>query len=156
MKRTLRPLLPLSVLLVVAGAGLAAGHPDMTGTWVVDSSKSDFGPMPPADDLVFKISAQGQDFTVVQTGAGQPESTLHFNTSGKEVTNEVPGAKMTSTHHWEGDVLVGDIKLVAQDGSNVAFKDRISFSADGKVMTLARDINGPGGPSQMKLVLNRK
>jgi len=157
MKRHLPPLpAPVFALALLASAALAAGHPDITGTWAVDPSKSDFGPMPSATDLAFKITAQGDDFTVVQTGAGQPETTLRFNTSGKEVTNEVPGAKMTSAHHWEGAVLVGEIKLLAGDGSTVTFKDRITYSPDGKVMTLSRDITGPGGPSQMKLVMNRK
>ncbi|HXY40516.1 MAG TPA: hypothetical protein VEQ10_12650 [Vicinamibacteria bacterium] len=156
MKRHFHQLLPVvSVVFLLASPALAA-HPDMTGTWVVDAAKSDFGPMPEASDLAFKIAATGEDFTVIQSGAGQPETTLRFNTSGKEVTNEVPGAKMTSAHHWEGNVLVGDIKLIAQDGSTITFKDRVSFSADGKVMTLSRDISGPAGASQQKLVMNRK
>jgi hypothetical protein len=63
---------------------------------------------------------------------------------------------MTSTHRWEGDVVVGEIKLVADDGTHLTFKDRMTYSPDGKVMTLSRAITGPTGESQMKVVANKK
>ncbi len=128
----------------------------MSGTWAVDATKSDFGPMPVPTDMVFTVKVEGAEFFVHQTGGGQPDSDLHFNTSGKEATNVLPGARMTSTHRWEGDVLVGEIKLAADDGTNLVFKDRMSYSADGKVMTLSRTITGPTGESQMKVVANKK
>ena len=68
----------------------------------------------------------------------------------------LPGARMTSTHRWEGDVVVGEIKLLADDGTNLTFKDRMTYSPDGKVTTLSRAITGPMGESQMKIVVNKK
>jgi hypothetical protein len=145
-----------ATLALLATPVLAAEHPDMTGTWVLDAVKSEFGPMPGPSDLVFTIKAEGPDFSVLQTGGGQPDLELHFNTAGKEATNQVPGAKMTSTHHWEGAVLVGQILVTGDDGSNMTFKDRISYSPDGKVMTLDRAMSGPMGDGKMKMVLDRK
>lgn len=144
------------LLAVLGGPVGATDHPDITGTWALDPAKSDFGPMPPPGDLVFKVTAQGEDFTVDQSGGGQPNSTLRFNTAGKEVTNTVPGGRMTSTHRWEGQALVSDVKLVTDDGATITFKDHISYSADGKVMTVKRAISGPMGDGQMTMVMNRK
>jgi hypothetical protein len=135
---------------------LAAEHPDITGTWVIDAAKSDFGTMPVPADLVVTVKASGDEFSVLQTGGGQPDLELHFNTAGKEVANDLPGGKMTSTHRWEGAVLVGDVTITGGDGTKVTFKDRSSYSADGKSMTTERQISSPMGEGQMKMVLNRK
>jgi hypothetical protein len=145
-----------TILAALASPVAAADHPDIAGTWALDAAKSDFGQMPAPSDLVFKVTAQGPDFTVDQSGGGQPDISLRFNTAGKEVTNQVPGGKMTSAHHWEGQALVGEVKLVTDDGSTITFKDHISYSPDGKVMTLKRAASGPMGDSQMTMVMNRK
>jgi hypothetical protein len=145
-----------TALALLAVPVVAVDHPDITGTWALDAAKSDFGQGPAPSDLVFKITAQAEEFTVEQSGGGQPDMSLHFNTSGKEVTNDVPGGKMTSTHRWEGQALVGDVKFVTEDGSTITFKDHISYSPDGKVMTLKRAASGPMGDFQMTMVMNRK
>lgn len=48
------------------------------------------------------------------------------------------------------------MQIASDDGNTMTFKDRISYSADGKVMTLDRDMSGPMGDGKMKIVLNRK
>jgi hypothetical protein len=81
----------LATLLLLSSPVLAADHPNMTGKWLLDPVKSNFGAMPAPSDLVFDIRASGDEFTMKQTGGGQPDTELRFNTSGKEVTNELPG-----------------------------------------------------------------
>lgn len=153
----LQRLIPVAVAAVLlAGFAVAAGHPDISGTWAIDAAKSDFGPNPVPDDLTLKIKVEGDDFFVNQSGGGQSTLDLHFNTAGKEMANDVPGAKMTSTHHWDGNDIVGEIKIATDDGADITFKDRISYSADGKVMTLNRAVTGPMGDGQMKIVMNKK
>jgi hypothetical protein len=145
----------VSTLAALASPLRAAEHPNMAGTWTIDAAKSDFGPMPVPADMVLTVKVDGPEFHVHQTGGGQPDIDLHFDTSGKEVTNDVPGAKMTSTHRWDGDVVAGEITIAADDGSKLTFKDRISYSPDGKVMTLKRDISGPMGDGKMTIVMNK-
>ncbi len=154
--RLQRLLILIAFLAVLASPAAPADHPDITGSWVLDPAKSDFGPMSPLSDLAFKVTAQGEEFTVLQTGGGQAETTLRFNTSGKEVTNDIPGGRMTSTHHWEGPILASDVKIVTDDGGTILFKDHISYSPDGKAMTVKRTISGPMGDGQMTIVMNRK
>jgi hypothetical protein len=79
----------------------------MSGTWAVDPAQSDFGPMPVPSDLVLTVKVEGQDFSVHQTGGGQTDIDLRFNTTGK-------------------------------------------------VMTFDRNMSGPMGDGQMKIVLNKK
>ncbi len=154
---TLKNTIPvLVVALALSGAAVAAEHPDITGTWALDAAKSDFGPMPAPADLVVTITGKAPDYQIHQTGAGQPDMDLRFSTSGQPVTNEVGGAKMVSTHRWEGDVIVGEVALDTPDGNHITFKDRISYSPDGKVMTTERTISGPMGEGRVKMVMNRK
>jgi hypothetical protein len=63
---------------------------------------------------------------------------------------------MTSKHHWEGKVLIGDVKIAIPDGTELTFKDNISYSEDGKVMTAKREMNGPMGQAQMTFVMNKQ
>ena len=153
---TRRLILTAAAVAIVTLPLVAAEHPDITGTWTLDAAKSDFGPMPVPGDLVVTVKADGDAFSVQQTGGGQPDLVLQFNTAGREVTNELPGGKMTSTHRWEGAVLVADIVITTGDGAKVTFKDRSTWSADGKSMTTERQISGPMGDAQVKMVLNRK
>jgi hypothetical protein len=152
----------LRLFLIAGAVGLmatpvfATDHPDMSGTWTIDAQKSDFGQGPVPDDLQLKLRVEGADFYVTQSGGGQSDLDLHFSTDGKEMANDVPGAKITGKHHWEGSVLIGELKIASDDGNTMSFKDRISYSADGKVMTLDRDVSGPMGDGKMKIVLNRK
>jgi hypothetical protein len=155
-KLRLLPLLVLGVA-VLASAAFAADHPDITGTWLLDVAKSDLGPDPAPSDLTFTITAKGPDFTVAQSGGVRAEIVLTFNSAGKEVVNEMPGARMTSKHRWEGNTQIGELTIVAASaGHKVTMKDRISYSADGKVMTMKREMSGPTGDLQMRMVMNRK
>jgi hypothetical protein len=153
---TIRRVILATAVAAISLPLFAGEHPDITGTWAIDAARSDFGPMPLPADLVVTVTADGDTFTVHQTGGGQPDMDLHFNTSGKEVKNELPGGTMTSTHRWEGAALVGDIALTTGDGTKITFKDRSTWSADGKSMTTERQISGPMGDGQIKMVLNRK
>jgi hypothetical protein len=154
--KSLRLVSLAALLALLSSPVIAADPPDMTGVWLVDIAKSDFGPMPAPSDLRLDIRTEAGEFYVKQSGGGQPEVELHFNTSGKEVTNELPGARMTSTHRWEDAVLVGELKIVTDDTTTLTFKDRTTYSPDGKVMTSDRTLSGPMGEVKMKLVLNKK
>ena len=51
----LQRLIPVAVAAVLlAGFAVAAGHPDISGTWAIDAAKSDFGPNPVPDDLTLQ------------------------------------------------------------------------------------------------------
>ena len=61
---------------------------------------------------------------------------------------------MKSKMQWEKDVLVGE-SVYTGNGFELAFKDRTSFSPDGKVMTTDRVGQTPGGERKMHIVMVR-
>jgi hypothetical protein len=132
---------------------LLAGTPDISGTWKINMQKSDFGSgNPPPDDLTFKVRmGEGALFHVTQL-AGGTTLEFRFSTDGKEQVNDTGGGTMTSTHRWEGDVLVGDYKVKRPDGSEIPQKDRITCSADGKSMIISRQFTD----FSLKYVLDRQ
>jgi hypothetical protein len=142
--------------VLLAGLSRAAERPDFTGTWVIDVKKSDFGEQPVPEDLSFKIKMTGPDLYVTQFGGGQSQIDLHFHTEGKEMTNEVPGATMTSKHRWAAGKLIGELRMTGDSGNVVTFKDQVSLSPDGTVQTLERDMSGPNGAGHIRLVMNKK
>lgn len=143
----------LAFTIVLFAVVLMAATPDITGTWKINMQKSDFGSTnPPPDDLTFKVrTGEGSAFHVTQLIGGTTLE-FRFSTDGKEQVNDAGGATMTSVHRWQGDVLVGEYKVKRPDGSEVPQKDRITYSADGKLMTIERQI----ADFSMKYVLDRQ
>lgn len=147
-----------AVLPLVAAVSAAGERPDIAGVWQIDPAASHLGPAPVPQDLVLEITTKGDEFVVRQTGGGQPELTLTFNAAGKEAENFLPNGRMISVHRWEGRDLVAQIRILADDGSRMTFTDRISYSADGTVMTMKREISGSFAeePMQVTIVARRK
>ena len=139
------------VLASSAFAQAARGQsPVIEGVWKMLPDKSDFGAMPSPSNLTLTIKVKGPIFEADQEA---PDGLQHliFRSDGKEVVNALSnGVEMKSRHWIEGSVLRGEIVI-----GEMTTKDRISYSADGRVMTLDRDITSPEGASKMKIVLER-
>jgi len=68
----------------------AQSKPNFTGTWKVNNSKSDFGPMPAPQSSTSKIDHKEPSLRIATTWVGdQGERTFEFSytTDGKENTN---------------------------------------------------------------------
>ena len=123
------------------------------GVWKLVPAKCDFGPQHGPDDgyLVLKIKTKGPEFEVEQVTSERTEHYV-FRTDGKETVNRLPdGSELKGCYANENGALVGTFTL---GGGAVVFKDRITYSADYRFMTLEREITGPE-PGKMKLVLER-
>jgi hypothetical protein len=128
----------------------------MAGEWKANMEKSDFGPMPAPPDLTMKIKIEKDKALVTQVAGGETTEFKVSTTPGEESVNELPdGAKMTSKFQYEGDIQVSEIKISGA-GYELVFKDRISVSADKKVMTVDRAATGPQGDFKVKLVFDRQ
>ena len=146
----------LSCLSAVACATLLAAQPaptappDVQGTWKFVPAQSDFGPNPTPAALTFEMKTKGIVLEVNQT-SDDGTNLFTFHTDGTETTNSLPdGSEMKTRYTWQGNVLVGGHKI-----GEMNLKDKIAFSADGKRMTLDRDIDAPGGGGKMHVVLER-
>jgi len=147
-----------ALLAVACGVLPAQGKPNFSGTWKLNTSKSDFGAMPAPDTRTDKITHEDPDLkdSFTQSGQmGEVSADMKYSTDGKETTNSVRGNELKSTAKWAGDELVIDGKT-SFNGADVTLQDRWSLSADGKTLTIQRHVNSPMGETDQKIVLEKQ
>ncbi|HEY3439993.1 MAG TPA: hypothetical protein VGK29_04550 [Paludibaculum sp.] len=139
----------LSLLLF---PGFAAQNHD--GTWKLNSGKSDTGERQ-APQMTMKVTSKGAEFEVLQTTEGG-DLLLKFRSDGKEAVNPLPGgAVMRSTHRITDDAMLGEYRIATPEGLIRQF-DRITYTADGKTMTMEREIKTTQGDFKIKLVFDKQ
>jgi hypothetical protein len=149
-----------SLMLLTLAVGLiqAQAKPNLSGTWVLNVSKSDFGPLPAPDSETHKITHADPDLKVNVAQKGQMGDVSYdeaFNTDGKEMTNNVAGNEFKSTAKWDGDDLTVDTKG-SFNGTDFTAKDRWTVSADGKTLTVTRHIISAMGEMDMKELFEKQ
>jgi hypothetical protein len=134
--------------------------PNLSGTWVLDVSKSDLGQMPAPDSRTDTIEHKEPSFrvTVNQTGGamGQMTFTMNAVTDGKTVSTwTIFGSDAKSTAQWDGNTLVvhTDTKI-QQDPAT--FVSRYTLSPDGNMLNVQGHFSGPMGEGDTKLVYTKK
>jgi hypothetical protein len=126
-------------------------HPSMAGFWKLDAAKSDFGGAPAPAKYEAKITVDGHVYSM-QMSTDQGDSEISFRDDAQETTNQVANMTMKTKMWWEKDVLVGE-DVYTGSGSELTFKDRTSFSPDGKLMTTDRVGQTPGGERKLHIVM---
>jgi len=149
-----------SGLLLLSAFGLvqAQAKPNLSGTWKLNVSKSDFGPMPAPDSETHKITHADPDLkiNIAQSGQmGDLNYDMNYSTDGKECTNSVAGNEFKSTVKWDSDDLTIDTKG-SFNGTDFTAKDRWTLSADGKTLTVTRHINSAMGEMDMKELFEKQ
>jgi len=149
-------------LLVVVSVAAQGALPNFSGTWTLDASKSDFGPMPLPESIVMVIDHKDPDvkMTITQKGPqGEVTGVTNVTTDGKENVNRMQGPAgdqdVKSTSRWNGRTLTTTRTLQAQ-GMSIGIDDAWDLSADGKSMTVLREIKTPQGNFTTKMVLDKK
>lgn len=133
---------------------------DLTGTWVIDVAKSDFGgvPAPKADTARYK--RDGFIYHVSQA-ADQGQGLVHLDsewpTDSGEVTNNLPdGTSVTVKTHVEHGVQHFTLTL-ARSGQTATMTGRIELSGDHQTMTRYATVVPAGGePINLRLVYVKK
>ncbi len=175
MKKVILCLLSLLALVSTCAAlddkkkDAGASHPDFTGTWRLDKSKSDFGPF--TDSPVIKADVS---LTIRQV---EPELKVsrRMSRDGHEETQELVfytdergesnpatlgrvGVK--SKTKWERDKLVSRASLARQSPGGGTFQidstERWQLSSDGKTLTQTDTISTPRGEQTVKWVFTRQ
>lgn len=132
----------LTCVLISTALAVAQTKPNLSGTWKLNITTSDFGPLPKPEKATTAIehSEPNLQLTSDSTGArGQQVSKYKYSTDGKEVTNVNGPVELKSTAKWDGNVLVIESKGKIQ-GNDLTFLDKWSLSEDGKTAKLARHI----------------
>lgn len=152
-------LLSLALLTMALGFVQAQAKSDFTGTWKVDTAKSDFGPIPAPDSLTETIVHQDPSLkaTIASTGGmqGDMKYDVAYTTDGKECVNKVGENEFKSTLKWDGDDLVVETKG-SFGGNDFTSKDRWNLSADGKTLTVTRHLASAMGEADVKEILVRQ
>ena len=163
--------------LAVVAAG-ASGGANFAGTWTLNKAKSQGldQRMENAESVTCVISQDDKTLTMEwkivggQTsgpgsggGMGRgPSGPRTFNLDGKEVTAEGQmGGTNSMKATWSGDSSTLELSTVRtgnRDGQEFKFTtvDKLSLSADGKVLTINRHSESPRGPMDSTLVFDKQ
>ena len=148
-----------ALIAFTAGCSQAwAAKPDFSGTWKLDASKNEFGPMPVPDKWERTITHQDPSlkYKTVQAGPqGEMTTETSYTTDGKESMNKFRGQDVKGVAKWDGDVLTIQSKREIQ-GMEVSINERWTLSPDGKVLTIANAISTPQGDFETKIVADKQ
>jgi hypothetical protein len=153
MKRAL--FLALSLLTLVSVA-TAADKSNFSGEWKMDPAKSNFGQLPPPTSFVRKIQHKDPSLIVIEEQSAngmQSTTTRSVTTDGKPATLQLNGIAAICSAVWDGSDIVAS---TAMDAASLKFTDRMSLSADGKVLTSKVQIATPQGDADLTIVFNRQ
>ena len=128
----MRPLLPIfSALVLFATAVGAQGHPDFSGTWVMDPSRS---------DAAQQAVPSGPITVVIRQRAGE----IQIDTTQNEITKSVSYLPFettvlaadgtTGTFRWDGSNLITDVVMYVS-GQAVTLRENRTLDAERKEMT---------------------
>ena len=174
----------LTSALVFALAAHAAA-PNFAGTWTLDKSKSQglSQRVQNAESVSWVITQTDKEITVdekIQGGGGPgaggsgggggqggrggmmgPQGPRSYNLDGSETTGEGGRGKFARKATLSSDgktlELVNKNMFTNQDGNEVTITstDKLTLSADGKVLTVARHSESPRGAQDSTMVFNK-
>ena len=153
MKRAL--ILALS-LVALMGVASAADKPNFSGEWKMDAAKSNFGQLPPPSSFVRKIQHKDPSLIIIeeQSANGQQSTTTRsVTTDGKPTTLQLNGIAAICSAVWDGSDVVASTVM---DAAGLKFTDKMSLSADGRVLTSKVQIATPQGDAELTIVFNRQ
>ena len=155
-------------LVFAVSVAMAAAKTDLTGTWVMDPSKSEG--LPPGMDQVMKIVLAEDKITIetkVITDEGEQVVNDSYVLNGKEVDYKPSFGppdvekKGKRTAKWTDDgkgIEVAEMAtLETPDGPVVMnMKRKWAISADGKTIVIDLDLQGPNGPVHSRRTFTKK
>ena len=153
-----------SVLAMLALAGLAAtlasaaDKPNFTGSWKMNSEKSDFGPVPPPEKMERTIKHEDPKLNVNSMSVGpqgENKTEANYTTDAKDSVNKMNGMEVKSVAAWDGSNLTIKYKREAQ-GMEISFVENWTLSADGKVLTVVNNLSTPQGDFVLKMVMDKQ
>jgi len=148
------------VLSWVASAPAQSGHPDFTGTWILEPAKSQAPMIPQSSQLV--VSQSEKVLTIDRTAkfsGGTQNGKLVYSIDGSISTNTAnpPGAapiEFKSKTSWDGPTLV--ITTTADFNGGYTQVERWTISDGGKQLTVDGDVAISGQKATAKMVYSKK
>lgn len=167
--------------LALAAFGTTGGIPvNFAGTWTLDKAKSQglAQNMQNAESVTCVIAQDDNTVSVEWKVAGgqppaggapggggggrPPAGPRVYNLDGKEVTSEGPMSSTNTVKATWSDATktleLSTVRAGSRDGQEFKFTttDKMSLSADGKVLTVVRHSESPRGTTDSTLVFNKQ
>lgn len=149
---------------------LAAAPVDMSGTWILDPSRSELpraaasATPPDAADaagqpLTLVLVQNAEALTITREGR-RGTSTVVLAFDGREMDTTGPrGGSLTMRSSWQGTTLVseGRQEMETPKGRvSVDIREERSLSADGQTLTVKSITRGPRGETSRTMVFRKK
>jgi hypothetical protein len=155
----LRKVMVTALTVTAFAASLVAqSKTNFSGTWKLNVSKSDFGPLPgptSRTDVIEHNDPALKVTTSQEAAQGQQNSASNFTTDGKEVMNKRGPQEVKSTVVWDGSKLVVNSKLSFND-QDVTIKAVWSLSDDGKTLTQNVHLAAQMGEADQTMVFEKQ
>jgi hypothetical protein len=142
-------------VLLLAPIWAQQSKPDLSGHWVIDTARSDYGRMPKPKAYVEVIEHKEPVLTIATTSEdnrGESKSFLKLTTDDRDCVNEVNGNEFHSKSHWEGAKVVTTVT----GDRGLSLVEVRSLSVDGKTQTVETYMGQRGGTPAMVRVEERK
>jgi len=136
----------------------AQSVPNLSGTWVLQVDKSDFGTMQALTSRTDLFDHQEPKLTITRkilSAGSETTSTLVYAVDGKPYKNMAGGSELTSTLKWDGQTLVM-VTTVSNPQGEATVTDRYTLAADGMTLTQARTVVVQGQELKQTLVLAKQ
>jgi hypothetical protein len=141
-----------AVLTFLLAVPLAAA-PNLSGNWILNLAKSQYGQFPAPEVMLRTIQHKDPalSMSTYQKGAqGEVTTELKYSTDGKPAVNgENKGAA-----HWDNDKLVIETSRDYQ-GATLSQREEWTLSPDGKTLTIATHVKLPNGEFDVKQVFEK-
>ena len=158
MKRAL--LLALATAVVLPFYARAQAKPDFSGTWTLDTAKSDPAPQGRGGGggaASVTIKQTGSELAVTSEGRQGPQ-TMTYKLDGSESTNQVMGRggaqSVKSTAKWDGSSLVIETTR-DMGGMSITSKEVRRLDNGGKDMIVETTTQTPNGEQKRKVVYTK-
>ena len=127
--------------------------PNFSGSWVLNTAKSEYGQFPAPEVMTRKIQHNDPalSMSTYQKGAqGELTTDLTYTTDGKPAVN---GPNQGSAH-WQGDRLIIETSRDYQK-TKLVQRDEWSLSVDKKTLTVVTHVKLPNGEFDVKQVFEK-
>lgn len=154
-----RRLWTLALAVALASpAAFSADKPNLTGNWILNVKKSEFGPAPGPDKFERKIEHKDPEMKMTTTQAFQGQertSDVVYTIDGAEHVVKVGQAEAKITATWKGNDL--EVKSVRQvQDSEISAVETWTLSEDGKTLSTVSHIKAPQGEIDLKFVFDKQ
>jgi len=159
MRRVL--LMAIVTAAVIPFAARAQGKPDFSGTWTMDTAKSDPAPQGRGGGGMgggsVTVKQTATELSITSEGRQGPQ-TMTYKLDGSESTNQVMGRggaqTVKSKAKWDGSSLVIDTTR-DMNGTTVTTKEVRRLDSGGKEMVVETTAQTPQGEQKRKVVYTK-